>query len=261
MIALQKDTTKYDLWLNQNKAELYKHFEQYRLKNKKDWITQKNREKIQEFLFPTSYGKCAYCERIPNNGGGNIEIEHIIAKTKDNNLVFSLENLLPSCKHCNTVKGIKDSSEILNPYIESSFNEHLELEIATMRISGLSENGKKTIEILNLSLNAKDFRLDKKYFKGAVNCRIKIKDFIDKTLNTKKKHKENQTTECLVDELIGLIELIDKERESTSTYATYLLNNEIFKELVDFIKLKDKNKFEEIDLLVKEKSKYCISIK
>jgi len=258
MIALQKNNeiiSKYNEWLNTTKTELYEYFDQ----KQKDWITQTNREKIQEFLFPTSYGKCAYCERTPNDGGGNIEIEHIVAKTKNRDLVFSIENLLPSCKQCNTVKGKKDSVGILNPYNESSFKEHLELEILTMKISGLSESGKKTIKILNLSINAKDFRIDKKYFKGAVNCRIKIKVFIDKALNIKKKHKENQSIDCLFDELKALIELIDVESANTSTYATYLLNNQIFIDLVDFIKLNDENKFNEIDLLIKDKAKYCIA--
>jgi len=261
MIALQKEKTiEYNLWLNTIKDELNNHFDSYLQKKEKDWIKQANREKIQEFLFPTSYGKCAYCERTPNDGGGNLEIEHIIPKTKNRNLVFSYENLLPSCKQCNTVKGRKDSQEILNPYNENSFTIHLKLDIQTMKISGLSANGKKTIDILNLSINAKDFRLNKKYFKGAINCRIEITKMIDKSLILKKIHKENQTLECLFDGLKELLELIDIERANTSTYATYLINNEIFKELVDFIRLKDEAKYLEIEKLIKKKSVYCLTI-
>jgi uncharacterized protein (TIGR02646 family) len=262
MIALQKEKiADYNAWLNNTKDQLNEHFENYLHKKKKDWITQANREKIQSFLFATSFGKCAYCERKPNDGGGYLEIEHIVPKSKNKNLVFSFENLLPSCKQCNTIKGNKDSNGILNPYNEKSFKVHLELDFQTMKISGLSENGKKTIDILNLSLNAKDFRLDEKYFKGAIHYRVKIKEDIDKALIIKKKHKENQTIDCLFDEIVALLERIDVKSANTSTYATYLLNNQTFNELIDFVKSKDEGKFLEIDKLLKEKSKYSIAIK
>ncbi len=226
----------------------------------KDWIKQKHRDKIQKFLFPTSYCKCAYCERKPNNGGGYLEIEHIIAKTKNRSLVFRFENLLPSCKQCNTVKGKKDSLNILNSYNENSFENHLKLDLDSMVISGLSTEGKATIKILNLSINARDFRLNKKTYNGAVIVRNEIKEEIDKALNIKKKHTENQTIECLFDELKALIEWVDTKKKITSTYATYLFNNKIFKELVDFVKTKDENKNIELNKLIKEKEKCCLSV-
>lgn len=225
-----------------------------------DWIKQKHRNKIQEFLFPTSYLKCGYCERYPNKGGGYLEIEHIVAKIKDRKEVFLIENFLPSCKQCNTVKGKKDSQNILNPYSENSFKNHLKLNLDTMKICGLSEEGKETIRILNLSINAKVFRIKKSTFNGAIIVRENIKKYIDKALSIKRKHRNNQTLECLFDELKALIELVNIEQENTSTYATYLFNNAIFKELIDFIKAKDKNKSTELNNLIKEKEKYCLSI-
>jgi len=136
----------------------------------------------------------------------------------------------------------------------------LKLDIQTMKISGLSAKGQKTIDILNLSINAKDFRLDKKYFKGAINCRIKIKANLDKALSIKKKHKEKLPINYLFDEIIALIELIDIKKENTSTYASYLLNNKIFNELVDYIKREDKFKYSTIVELIKMKSIYCLTI-
>ncbi len=38
-----------------------------------------------------------------------------------------------------------------------------------MKICGLSETGEETINILNLSINARDFRIKKTTYNGAIN--------------------------------------------------------------------------------------------
>ncbi len=157
MIPLRKTEVlikAYKNWFGENESELLSYFEGCMSDQKSDWIRQKNREKIQSLLFGTSYGKCAYCERKPDEGGGNMEIDHFYPKKTEafRGRAFDFDNLLPACKQCNTAKGQRyedpKGNEIINPYNETDMAVHLALDQKNMCLNGISRKGKATVGIL-----------------------------------------------------------------------------------------------------------------
>jgi len=125
-------------------------------KETKGWISQTNREIIQEYLFQTSNNKCSYCEKSINDLG-YLEIDHFYPKTDFKNLAFDFDNLLPCCHICNTIKRTKfkdeNNIEMINPYKKQTLKNDFELNLENLLISGLSDEGKATINILNKSIN------------------------------------------------------------------------------------------------------------
>lgn len=79
---------------------------------------------IQNVLFSSSSKKCAFCECIPESGGGYVQVEHFHPKSVYPDECFSWVNFLPCCGICNTNKGILDTklTEIINPYDENPNN-------------------------------------------------------------------------------------------------------------------------------------------
>lgn len=76
---------------------------------------------IQNELFASSSKKCAFCECIPESGGGYVQVEHFHPKSIYPEECFSWINFLPCCGVCNTNKGTLDTkiTQILNPYDEN----------------------------------------------------------------------------------------------------------------------------------------------
>ncbi len=270
--------TEYNKWKEQNLSDLQTTFSNY-VENGGSWIKQGYREKIQEFLFPTSNEKCAYCERKPNDGGGNLEIEHFYPKKGQGfeNKSFDFDNLLPSCKQCNTKKGIKykiGNIEILNPYKESNISSHLKLNTETLILEGVSEIGKATIKLLESSLNVKKyFDKENNKQKGTLYVRKEIEDQIVEKLEnikeTKKDIERNLNNNNLAE--IGILKnrLFEKlktllrneiriENSITATRATIILNHNIFKEVFEYLNLIDNNKYNKIKLIRDEKMQYCL---
>jgi len=73
---------------------------------------------IKEVLFETTFKKCAFCECLPEDGGGFVQVEHFYPKSIYYSECFSWDNFLPACSVCNTNKGDLDTREIeiINPY-------------------------------------------------------------------------------------------------------------------------------------------------
>lgn len=247
---------RYREWFQENEEKLMEDFSGYRDKKKKDWISQTNREQIQEILFRTSHEKCSYCERKPNKGGGYIEIEHFYPKKDYPDKVFDFDNLLPSCKQCNTAKSGKDGSEILNPYNESSITPHLALDMKTMALKGISPKGKATVSALEASLNTKKFFKEGEIEQGALPERQNIQLTIEKKLDAIEKTKE----EHIFSQLKGLLEIIDEKEVLTATYATVILNHTGFNQFMTSFEKNEVQKYNELNTLVKEKSRFCLSI-
>jgi len=104
---------KYREWYRGNKKKLEDHFSDYLKHNKNGWVQENHKKVIRRYLFETSPQKCAYCERVPNKGGGYLEIEHFYPKGKKEyrHMVFKFENLLLSCTQCNKAKGQRFKNE------------------------------------------------------------------------------------------------------------------------------------------------------
>lgn len=65
--------------------------------------------RIREHLESTFKMTCFYCKHPINNGIVSAEIDHILYKDKYKYFTFRPENLVLSCKKCNTSKSVHDS--------------------------------------------------------------------------------------------------------------------------------------------------------
>ncbi|TMV82807.1 HNH endonuclease [Thioclava sp. BHET1] len=105
---------------------------------------------ITDPLLAASYRKCAYCECRLQEVDSYMEVEHFKHKDKYYDDVVEWENLLPSCKRCNTKKGIHDvlAEPIVNPFVDNP-KDHLRLDMAYLRSK--DDVGRATLEVLDLN--------------------------------------------------------------------------------------------------------------
>ena len=181
-------------WWEEHGVALEVHFKAYQTKDengkrgKADWIPEDRKPELRRMVSGSSHGKCAYCERKPNDGGGYLELEHFLPKNVPDfqHLVFKLENLLPACKQCNTVKSSntnQDGSEIINPFNEPDLRKHLRMDASSMELAGGSKLGKRTMVKLGNSLNTKKIPMeDGSEPTGALVPRVAGREEIDDLL-------------------------------------------------------------------------------
>lgn len=128
---------------------------------KKDVRSVWNKEPIKEALLNDSYNKCAYCESKVSVKSSYMEIDHFFPKGLYPEKVVDWDNLLPSCKRCNGLKGEygnRNGQDILNPFKDDP-REHLLFRYNRFHSANDSSFGEKTIDILNL--NDDDLRADR----------------------------------------------------------------------------------------------------
>ena len=105
---------------------------------------------IKNTLMSMSYNKCAYCEVKLGERGCYLEVEHFKDKHTYPDDVVNWDNLLPSCKHCNTSKSTHDvvNEPIINQ-CDIDPREHLYFQ--NYRLKGKTDLGDLSIEILDLN--------------------------------------------------------------------------------------------------------------
>ncbi len=254
---------KYREWYRDNKKKLEDHFSVYLKHNKNGWVQKNHKKVIRKYLVETSPQKCAYCERIPNQGGGNLEIEHFYPKSNEkySHMVFKFENLLLSCTQCNKAKGQRfeeEGVEIIDPYKEKNITPHLILNLEDMTLIGKSVKGKVTVMFLNKPLNTSKFLHDGEIQLGAVHVRKAILRGINDKLAGLKKYRHDPG--YLYDELKALLDMLDERESVTAARATVLLNNPVFFELLERLKESDKDKYDELCRIAESKKHFCLSI-
>lgn len=109
-----------------------------------------NRKQIKTPLLESSNDKCAYCESDLTKPVAFMEVEHFFPKSLYPKLVVDWDNLLPSCKRCNGLKGNYDvcSNPIINPY---NCDPAKELTFDTFCIIGITKKGINTVNLLDLN--------------------------------------------------------------------------------------------------------------
>ncbi len=82
---------------------------------KNKFINGYRHPEVRERLFSCSFGKCAYCELIPE--GSSLRVEHFHPKSIYPEEILDWSNLLPSCEKCNAYKYTHDTKvdPIINP--------------------------------------------------------------------------------------------------------------------------------------------------
>ena len=120
--------------------------EKYKTTKESVW----NVDWLKQALLDLSHNKCAYCEGRLDVQSTYMEVEHFKDKRDYPEEVLKWDNLLPSCKHCNSHKSAHNVVEepIINPFIDIP-REHLYLKSYLYKPK--DDFGKCTIDVLDLN--------------------------------------------------------------------------------------------------------------
>lgn len=178
---------------------------------------------IKNALKASSFGKCAFCEGIPEETGF-AEVEHFHPKSIYTDKAFEWTNLLYSCKACNNKKFNHDTQKqpIINPYDLDPRNCFTYLDIIIQPKAGANHDlAEKTIEVCGLSDNRlfspraavlANFRIFEADLRRALN------DFYSAhtTPNRQRKAAKINDALCTIEELA-------RPSARLSNYCSYLL--------------------------------------
>lgn len=261
----------YTEWFELNKGELYTFFDQnYRQGSNNAWLKDSSDSSLRKYVKTISKGKCGYCERKPNDGGGYLELDHFHPKSEPEfyEEVFSIDNLVPACKQCNANKGTKYKTaafgEMLNPYKATDLISHLRLIGSSGKIDGISPAGKSTVSLLNKSLNTKEFiyhdqKGDACTATGALVPRFIICESMNKKIKKILSRIDEVSLQITFEEVEGVIEKIAPEESFIATRATILLNSAGFKQILEVIKERDLGRFYILEKKVEDLKQYLLT--
>lgn len=182
MIRLYRTTAPQELTVE----ETSRLTDLYKVTNESVW--QKNF--IKEALLKQSHNKCSFCECELNIESNYMEVEHFANKSAYPEKVVCWENLLASCKRCNTTKGAHDTEvePLINPYIDEP-REHLSLK--AYRMQPLTEKGELSIEVLGLNNTSKAaiarFKIGMQICRNLDDIEDKIRLFLEKGSTLRKR--------------------------------------------------------------------------
>ncbi|WCM53366.1 HNH endonuclease [Pseudomonas sp. WJP1] len=186
---------------------------------------------IKAALIESSYGKCAFCECVPSEGG-NVEVEHFKPKSKHPNSTFEWENLLPACRRCNGSKDDHDteSEPIVNPYIQDPSDFFFYESLNIKPLTGANYKiASRTIEVCGLNT----IRLWKPRSQILVSLHdfeqsleAALEDFREADTMRKKANRKRSIREA-----VSRIEELSKTAEKYSAFCGFFLrDSEIYRE-------------------------------
>lgn len=192
---------------------------------------------IVQPLKTMSHCKCCYCEISLIEQSREMHVEHFHYKDKYMEEVVMWDNLLPSCRQCNSNKGTTDtySEPMLNPTIDNP-KEYLYLNMFMIKSKDnrVNSKGKNTVDILELNNRER-----------LVNPRIKISCEIDEKLNSineigsEYKNGQNITTRTrnkIVNGIKGILRLAQPSQEFSAFMSTIILNSDDYIEITNVLK-------------------------
>jgi uncharacterized protein (TIGR02646 family) len=173
---------------------------------------------VKEPLFESSHQKCAYCE-CKTTEGGYAEVEHYKPKSLYPESTFEWNNLLPVCKHCNSMKGDHDTGTeaIINPYDIDPEEAFVYKRIQINAKDGTYfEMATKTIEVCRLN----DYRLltSRANILPRLECSTMALEEAIENYNAATMEKEKQKHLRNIKAALSTIEIT---QESTETYAGF----------------------------------------
>lgn len=168
--------------------------DKFKSEHKKVW----GHRDIKNALMSMSHYKCAYCEVKLGECGCYLEVEHFKDKHTYPDDVVNWENLLPSCKHCNTSKSTHDvvNEPIINP-CDINPREHLYFQ--NYRLKGKTDLGNLSIEVLDLN-NTKHLVLPRCEVGNKLSERIEELNRSYSIDNEREKRKLVKTIKAILEE-------------------------------------------------------------
>lgn len=122
------------------------------------------KENIRDYLREKQKGRCAFCRMKLHEENATAEVEHVVNKGSRLDWMFLPQNMVLSCKLCNSSKGTKkalkdmtlrdypdDGEEFLfvNPYYDR-YSEHIEIKNDILYM-GITDKGKYTVKECHLN--------------------------------------------------------------------------------------------------------------
>jgi len=190
-----------------------------------------NDERLKAPLRGSSYGKCAYCECSVTEESKYMEVEHFKDKSSYPDDVIVWENLLPSCKRCNGIKGGHDVLEapIINPY-EDIPRDHVVYK--NYRLKGITDKGVDTIEAVGLNgyerVALKRFEIGNAVLESLDECALKLSEYEDKK-TTRSRNRVSRFMEDILSEC-------QPSATYAATTASIAVHSEVFLDLMPRMK-------------------------
>lgn len=187
---------------------------------------------IKEALLDLSQKKCCYCECNINEESKYMEVEHFLPKKNYPDLVVDWNNLLPSCKRCNTNKGAHDPN---NEYIINPCNDEPKAHIAmkNYRLKAKDPVGQSTIDVLYLNETDRvvqpRFLIGNEAQESIEKITDKLKDY-HQGVNTTTRRKN-----MIVNGLKSLLRQGLPQKDYAATVATIILNDENYSYCKDIL--------------------------
>ena len=203
---------------------------------------------LREAVASKAFGKCCYSEIMLNEESKYMEIDHFLPKSKYPNLVMDWENLLPSCKKCNTSKNDNSDVKIINPFTD---NPQDFLYFKAYRYCGKDKNGlgKDTAQILDLN-NTRHFVLKRCAIGSEImNTLDSILENIELFESTAiKKHNH-------LKRLKNLMQKGDRKEEYAALISTTILESEDYQVLEKY--LQENSLWDAEFVALKSELEYC----
>lgn len=173
------------------------------------------KEYITKPLLEMSHNKCAYSEVKINQKSTYMEVEHFKHKDKYPEDVVNWNNLLPSCRKCNSTKGVHDVvvEPIVNPVFDEPKNH---LYVKSFRFYKRDQKGWNTIK--KVALNDETHFVQPRYEAACI--------VIDRIEDKFKLLKEASTAEDANDRVMSLKKILKScgpQSEFSAVIATHIL--------------------------------------
>ena len=167
------------------------------------------KKNIVDHLRPQQANTCCYCKNQLGHDIKQVDIEHILPKSKYEKFTFNGKNLALSCPACNTIKSTKEVlKKPLVRYPRSSnhikiihahydnYSEHIDIINNCVFFSKTSK-GSETITFCNL------FRLSEVEDRAKAYEKITLTSLCDKLSNTS--HIDPQTKQDIMNTILSKI--------------------------------------------------------
>lgn len=150
--------------------------EAYQFYNDKKWKYKYNTPETKEEFFKMTGGRCSFCTRRIMDFNSEMTVEHIQTKVSTPSKIFEWNNLLCSCRTCNSKRNDEpyDKDNYLDPTKVEDISRYFEFKMdGTINIAkGLtkSEEEKADYMIKLYKLNRPDLEDDRRdFFRDIVN--------------------------------------------------------------------------------------------
>lgn len=185
-----------------------------------------NDNRIREALLALSHKKCVYCECELSTESKYMEVDHFRYKEKYQDEVLEWDNLLPSCKRCNTTKGTHDvvPEPIVNPFLDLP-KQHFEFFLYQLRPK--TSVGETTETALNLNHHDRAVLLR---FKVGEAVQLAVKEACEK-LDLFNQNGTSLRKNKLIARVEGLLSQCQPEEAYAATAATVLHTSKQYQDL------------------------------